>query len=86
MTRFTVTWNEHAIAELTSAWLASSDRKRLTDAVTAIDAALLHDPELKGIEFYGDRLLVVPPLAVVYVIRQSDRNVEVLLVWHAPAA
>ena len=54
--------------------------------MTAIDAALLHDPELKGIEFYGDRLLVVPPLAVVYVIRQSDRNVEVLLVWHAPAA
>ena len=86
MTRFTVTWNELAIAELTKAWLASSDRKRLTDAVTAIDAALLHDPELKGIDFYGDRLLVVPPLAVVYVVHASDRKVEVLLVWYAAAA
>lgn len=84
MTRHTVTWSEQAIADLAHWWLESSNRKRLASVVASIDAALLHDPELKGIEFYGDRLLVIPPLAVVFTVRATDRVVEVLLVWHAP--
>jgi hypothetical protein len=36
------------------------------------------DPTVKGVDFYGDRLLVVLPLAVVYVIKEQDRIVEVV--------
>lgn len=84
MTRHTVTWSERAIEELTRSRLESSNRKRLGEVVASIDAALLHDPELKGIAFYGDRLLVIPPLAVVFTVRPADRIVEVLVAWHAP--
>lgn len=86
MTRYTVTWNEYAVEDLARTWIESTDRQKLTHAVASIDASLMHDPLIKGIDFYGDRLLVIPPLAVVFAVRADDRIVEVLLVWPAPVA
>jgi len=50
----------------------------VTDAVTRIDRILRTDPSVKGLDFYGDRLLVVVPLAVVYVVKNEDRVVEIV--------
>ena len=47
-----------------------------------IDTMLSTDPERQGEEFYGDRLLVISPLAVIFAVRPGDRWVEVLQVWH----
>ncbi len=79
--RFTVTWHPAAADELAALWLASSDRTTLTAAANSIDAVLAEDPESKGEEFYGDRLLVVAPLGVTFTVRAEDQVVEVLQVW-----
>jgi len=54
-------------------------------APAMVDAALRLNPEVKGVDFYGDRLLVVAPLAVVFMIREEDRIVEVLQTLASPA-
>jgi hypothetical protein len=36
----------------------------------------------RGEEFYGDRILVVLPLAVTYAVSEPDRSVQILQVWH----
>jgi hypothetical protein len=36
---------------------------------------------MKGVEFYGDRLLVSPPLQVIFSIAESDLLVTVIQVW-----
>ena len=82
---FTVMWRQQAIEELARVWMVTADRQRLSDAVSRIDAALRLNPEVKGVDFYGDRLLVVAPLAVVFMIREEDRIVEVLQTLASPA-
>ena len=66
-------WRKQALDELALVWMATADRPRLSDAVRRIDATLRLNPEIKGVDFYGDRLLVVAPLAVVFMIREEDR-------------
>jgi len=80
MTTFTVTWHQQALDELTEAWTASGKRQAVADSVNRIDRALRVDPAAKGVDFYGDRLLIVSPLAVVYIVRDQDRTVEILSV------
>ncbi|MEM9354497.1 MAG: hypothetical protein AAGA92_15940 [Planctomycetota bacterium] len=79
--RFTVTWHPAAADELAALWLESSDRTPLTDAANTIDSVLAEEPATKGEEFYGDRLLVVAPLAVTFTVRAEDQVVEILQVW-----
>lgn len=81
---FSVMWRQQAIEELDRVWMATADRQRLSDAVSRIDAALRLNPEIKGVDFYGDRLLVVAPLAVVFMIREEDRIVEALQTLASP--
>jgi hypothetical protein len=47
-----------------------------------VDRLLAEDPQTKGEEFYGDRLLVVAPLAITFSVNEADRIVQVLQVWH----
>ena len=42
----------------------------------------LRSTDRKGEEFYGDRILVVLPLAVTYAVSEPDRSVQILHVWH----
>jgi plasmid stabilization system protein ParE len=79
---FTVTWHPKAERELAELWLAASDRESIAQAADSIDQLLASDPWSGGEDFYGDRLLVVSPLAVVYAIRERDRRVEILQVWY----
>ena len=81
MTRFTVTWHHQAVNDLAAAWIDSPHRHAFAKSVSTIDASLAYDPSSKGTEFYGDRLLVVLPLAVVFTVHQENRMVRVLAVW-----
>jgi hypothetical protein len=80
--RFTVTWHPSAEQELAEIWLASSDRDDIACAANSIDRLLTSDPLTQGEEFYGDRILVVLPLAVTYAVSKPDRSVQILQVWH----
>jgi mRNA-degrading endonuclease RelE of RelBE toxin-antitoxin system len=65
----------------TAFWNDADDRRALTRAADAIDKLLSRDPERHG-EPLDDmrRVLVIPPLAVTYEIRDADRTVVVLSV------
>lgn len=78
--RFTVTWHPDARDELARMWLNASDRDAVTKAAHEVDRQLSIDAHLKGVDFYGDRLLVVKPLSVTYSVSVDDRLVEVLQV------
>lgn len=78
MTTYTVVWHEKALDDLAGIWITSDHQQAVTDAVTRIDRILRTDPSVKGLDFYGDRLLVVVPLAVVYVVKNEDRVVKIV--------
>jgi hypothetical protein len=78
VTTYTVVWHEQALDELAAIWAASDRQQAVTESVSRIDRILRTDPAVKGVDFYGDRLLVVVPLAVVYLVKEQDRIVEVL--------
>ncbi len=80
MTTYTVVWHEKAIDDLAGVWIASEQQQAVIASVTSIDRILRSDPSIKGVDFYGDRLLVVLPLAVVYVVKDQDRVVEIVAV------
>ena len=80
--RFTVTWHPSAERELADIWLESTDRSEITRAANSMDELLSSDPVTQGEEFYGDRILVVLPLAVTYAVSERDRSVQILQVWH----
>jgi plasmid stabilization system protein ParE len=81
MTRHTVTWHQDAEQDLASLWISATDRDDITQAVQAIDLALssasgsVGDQIAEGL--YG---LNAPPLRVLYVIRETDRIIEVVMV------
>jgi plasmid stabilization system protein ParE len=85
MKPFTVTWHPDAEYELTSIWVATGERKRVTLAVATIDSELAGDPEARGQPVReGLRSLNVPPLRVLFAVKVEDRVVEVLMVAIIP--
>jgi hypothetical protein len=77
-----MTWRGETKRKLADVWLASDDRRAISAAADRVDALLANNPELVGEEFYGDFLIAVPPLSVVYSISTEDRVVEILDVYH----
>jgi hypothetical protein len=67
--------------QLTDLWLNSTNRNLVTRASHQIDHLLSTDPDRQGVAFYGDRLLVVPPLQVVYRIDTDDMQVVIEMIW-----
>jgi len=81
MTRYRVAWVRSATDELAEVWLAASDRQLVSSAAGAVDWELSTDAPLKGREVHeGLRALVVPPLRILFAVREHDRIVEVLRV------
>lgn len=79
--RFTVIWSLAAQNQLAELWMNSANRNAVTAAQYRIDQILQIDPEQQGVLFYGDYLLVVPPLRVVYRVNRDDMQVVVEMVW-----
>lgn len=78
---YLVAWKPSAADRLAEVWLSAPDRAAVTAAADALDAALRGDPHQYGESRGGStRMVVVPPLAVVYEVIDADRLVEVLSV------
>lgn len=75
---WTVVWHPAASEKLAELWLQARDRNTVTQAVHRIDQSLRHDAEKQGIDFYGDRLFVEPPLSVVFHPATADCMVKIL--------
>lgn len=75
---WTVVWHPAVADKLAELWMEARDRNAVTQAVNRIDQSLRHDAEKQGIEFYGDRLFVEPPLSVVFHPAVDDRLVKIL--------
>jgi plasmid stabilization system protein ParE len=81
MSRYTVTWLKDVEGDLARIWVAASDRQAVARAADAADAELAVDAERKGTALSeGLRSLYVPPLHVLFTVRQGDRLVEVVRV------
>ncbi len=81
MTRHTVVWVQSAQDDLADLWLTSTDRNSVTVAAHGIDQELSQDGATKGTALSeGLRALFVPPLRVLFAVRDDDRIVEVLRV------
>jgi hypothetical protein len=87
MTRYTVTWLKGTQNHLAQIWVDAADKQAVQQAGDAIDADLAFDAERKGIPVAeGLRSLYVPPLHVLFTVREPDRLVEVVSVRTDPAA
>jgi mRNA-degrading endonuclease RelE of RelBE toxin-antitoxin system len=80
--KWTVLWHPEASDKLAEVWLHADNRRAVTQSTHRIELALHEDADKKGVDFYGDRLLVEPPLSVVYRVSAPDRTVMILDVQH----
>jgi hypothetical protein len=79
--RYTVEWTDAALNELAAIWMRAADPEVIREGSNRVDRELAYSPETKGVDFYGDRLLVEAPLHVVYTIDPAKRQVTVQRVW-----
>ena len=78
MDRFTVVWLERAEQQLIAIWLDADDRQAVTTATAWIDSALTIGARNEGEEVAeGLMRFTVPPLEVLFSVREDDRIVEV---------
>lgn len=83
-----VVWAESALDEPATLWLTadSVSRQAITAAQAQIDHLLERSPEDVGESRPGGRRIVfVPPLGVVFSVRESDRAAKVLRIWSIPS-
>jgi hypothetical protein len=84
--KYTVVWETTAETELAELWLRVRDRETLTRAGDRIDVVLQTSPSLRGEPHSSQRrILIEPPLGVIFRIEEDDRLVRVLAVWYIPA-
>jgi len=82
MSRFTVVWSRSAKTRLAELWLDNpAIRREITEAADQVDRALAQAPETVGISVSArSRLVVHPPLSVLFWISANDRQVRVIYV------
>jgi hypothetical protein len=80
---WTVIWKPAAERQLAKLWIIKPDRKAVSGAANRIDFLLKHFPEAVGeSRDQGRRILIEPPLAVIYRVDPLDRKVIVSAVWY----
>ncbi len=78
MTPYRVVWTRDALAELASIWMNSSNPAAVTRAAGEIDRILGRNPAESGVELHEQlRVLIFPPLRVLFAVVEIDRRVEV---------
>ena len=81
---WTVTYRPSAKARRATLWLNAGNRQAIADAANAIERQLASDPFNAGESREGSkRVLIEPPLAVLYDVSEQDRTVSVwsVLKW-----
>jgi hypothetical protein len=78
--RYTVVWDGFAQRKLAELWLNNpAIRRDVTNAVNEIDGLLSQSPATLGIPALGrGRIVVRPPVSVLFLLREDDRQVRVL--------
>ena len=81
--RYTVGWQPAAERGLAALWTVARDRAAVTQAAHRIEELLVRNPEDAGESRTPDgspgrRILFDPPLAVVFSVSESVREVRVL--------
>jgi plasmid stabilization system protein ParE len=80
-----VVWKPKALAKLADIWLEAKNRDSVNEAVRRIEAFLAHSDVSAGEDYLeGTRLIVAPPLVVVYSIEHDDCRAFVLAVAYRP--
>ena len=80
--KYTVLWKPAAEQQVAQLWNEAADRAAVGAAADDIDALLRHDPQTRGeSRFPPMRILIVPPLAVIFTAKDDDRTVLVSDVW-----
>ena len=87
MKAYTVVWNPSAEDRLAELWLDNpAIGGEITAAVNEIDTLLAHTPHMLGSFARANsktRLVARPPIALLFVISEDDRKVEVteVMLW-----
>jgi len=72
--KYTVTWKASVKHKLADIWVTAPERSSVTAAANSIDGLLQVNPQERGESRSGTvRMLIEPPLAVVYEVREDDR-------------
>ena len=82
--KYTVIWKPRALDRLTEIWLAADDRDGVSRAVRRIDQFLGQASAAGESHLEGTRLIVAPPLVVVYEINHDDRRATVYRAAYRP--
>ena len=81
---YTVVWSQWALGRLTELWLENpAIRSEITVSVNQIDAALSSSAHLIGQPAPTSarlRFVVIPPVAVLYLISDEDRQAKIVAV------
>jgi len=79
---YTVAWLKSAQDLLASIWINASNRQAIADAADAIDAQLRADPyAYSESRANKERVLLLPPLGVLFEVEDADSFVIVYAVW-----
>ncbi len=79
---FTVLWTPVAEQRLAAIWTDAGNRNLVTQAASFIDQALRTAPEEAGESRSEDqRILIEPPLGVLFTVSLDDRKVLDLTCW-----
>jgi hypothetical protein len=81
---FRVAWMQTALNDLAQAWMQadSGQRAAITIATQAVDQILQNDPQTQGeSRCGGQRLLLHPPLGVVFEVEPRLSSVRVVHAW-----
>jgi hypothetical protein len=78
-----VEWRAAAHERLEQIWMAAEDKRDVLRAANRIDYLLANDPRLdEAIQLGPDEgNLIVEPLAVDFVVSESERKVFITSVW-----
>lgn len=80
--KWTVVWQPVALQNLADYWNLGPDRAAIAAASDRIDWLLQHDPLHVGEARDGDgRILIEPPLAVLFNVSKDDCLVSVFDAW-----
>jgi hypothetical protein len=83
--KYTVVWKPSAQRRLAEIWMSTSDRAAIARTADDIDRMLGTQPlQIGESREVNSRILVEPPLAVVYDVSPDDRLVSVLSVRALP--
>ncbi|MBC8114348.1 MAG: hypothetical protein H7062_08230 [Candidatus Saccharimonas sp.] len=77
MKPYTVVWPKSVLNDLTTLWLESTERDKMTHSAEQLHRWLSTRPEKSREEREGLRRLVAPPLQILFHISEPDRLVQV---------